>query len=318
MAKKKRQRAGVWLATVSAVVGVATGMFTLRDQVFPSEAGSAAAVSVPVYRQQVGGICDRVNEDDRDRAKQDVQVRRRLARATTTTAQRNALLDGVRRTSARSGQTLAAFNGFQPPKGLAAARRDTQAAWDRNLARLRDYAQRLDVVTTRAQLLAAVRHLSGMRPGIAKDGVALRSGLQRLGGAQCDLQAPRVTATFTLPALPRGTSAGGPAVDTPDAHTSTTKRPGRGRGASLNTPDASASPGPSTNTPGASTNTPGASTNTPGASANTPGASANTPGASTNTPGAGAAAPSPNVSTPDGGETSGDSHEGNGASEDGG
>ncbi len=302
---KKRQRAGIWLATLSAVVGVATGMFTLRDQVFPSEAGSAGAVSVPVYRQQVGGICERVNDDDRDRAQQDVKVRHRLERARTTTAQRNALLDGVRRTSARSGQTLAAFNGFAPPKALAAVRRDAQAAWHRNLARLREYARRLDAVTRRAQLLAAVRYLSGLRPRLAEDGVALRSGLERLGGAQCDLQAPRVPPTFTLPALPHGTSSAGPAVDTP--HTSTATRPVGGPGASANTPGSSAA------TPAA-----GQSAATPAA-----GPSANTPGSSTNTPGPSVAAPSPDVGTPyddttPGDTTGGDATTETGASEDGG
>jgi hypothetical protein len=286
----KRKRAGIWLGTLAAVVSIATGMFTLRDQVFPSESGSAGAVQLPVYRQQVGGICDRVNDDDRYRAQQDVKVRRGLERARTTTAQRNALLDAVRRTSARSGQTLAAFNGFDPPRALVAVRRDTQAAWNRNLARLRTYAQRLDAVTKRAQLLAAIEYLSHVRPVLAKDGIALRSGLERLGEAQCDLQVSRVTPAFTLPSLPHGPVRAGPAVDTPEVHPSTAKRPASGQRPSLNEPDAGGTP--------------------PKSSVDSPSESANTPGESANTPGPSVASPSPGRGSPNGESTGQDSEGG--------
>src|SRR5215213_8769990 len=104
-----RRHPAVWLATLSTVVGVATGMFTLRDQVFPREAGTAAAVPVSVYEQHVGRVCDEVNDNDRRRAREEKTIRRQLQRAKTTIAQRNALLDGVRRTTTRAGQTLATF-----------------------------------------------------------------------------------------------------------------------------------------------------------------------------------------------------------------
>jgi hypothetical protein len=48
--KGHRRQAAIWLATLSTVVGIATGMFTLRDQVFPRESGSAQAVSVSAFR----------------------------------------------------------------------------------------------------------------------------------------------------------------------------------------------------------------------------------------------------------------------------
>jgi hypothetical protein len=212
---RKQQRARVWLATVSAVVGVATGMFTLRDQVFPSESGSAGAVSIPLYQQQVGRICDRFDRDDRLRADQDANVKRRLTRAATTTAQRNALLDAVRRSSARSGNTLAAFTALTPPKALAVARRATGDAWTRNLARLHAYADRLDGVATRPQLVAATSYLAGLRTPLAEDGVKVRSGLEHLGGADCNMATPRVTPAFTLPPLRRTHPQTKPGQQTP-------------------------------------------------------------------------------------------------------
>ena len=44
------RRPAVWLATLSTVVGIATGMFTLRDQVFPRASGTAVAASEDAYQ----------------------------------------------------------------------------------------------------------------------------------------------------------------------------------------------------------------------------------------------------------------------------
>jgi hypothetical protein len=110
-------------------------MFTLRDQVFPNESGSAAAVSRPAYEQAVGRICDELNDDDRRRALEANTIRKKLPRAKTTLAQRNLLLDGQRRTIARSGHALASFTALVAPHDLLAARRTTVAAWSLNLGR---------------------------------------------------------------------------------------------------------------------------------------------------------------------------------------
>src|SRR3954454_16754751 len=60
-AQRLTRSAKIWLTTVSTVVAIATGMFTLRDQVFPHAAGTATAESVVAYQQQVGRVCDEVN-----------------------------------------------------------------------------------------------------------------------------------------------------------------------------------------------------------------------------------------------------------------
>ena len=73
--------------------------------------------------------------------------------------------------------------------------------WNLNLTRLTEYASRLDRAGKRAELYAALDYLSRLRPQLTKTGVALMSGLKRLGGNSCDLRPPIVTAAFTLPAL---------------------------------------------------------------------------------------------------------------------
>ena len=206
-------RAKIWLATISTVVGVATGMFTLRDQVFPSEAGSAGAMSTSAYEEHVGRICDEVNANDHLRAHEDSKLRVGLPRAQTTIDQRNLLLDAARRTIARDGQTLASFTGLAAPKAVASVRHDTAAAWNRNLARVRDYALRLDGAGTRAQLVAVLVHLSTLRPLLAADHVTVAAGLERLGAAECDLQPQRVTRTFHVRAAQAARSAARPSAD---------------------------------------------------------------------------------------------------------
>jgi hypothetical protein len=69
---------------------------------------------------------------------------------------RNALLDGVRRTAARSGNTLASFTALEAPPTLAARHRTTRTTWERNLERLRAYALALDRAANRRQVLAAL------------------------------------------------------------------------------------------------------------------------------------------------------------------
>jgi hypothetical protein len=181
-------------------------MFTLRDQVFPRESGSAQAVSTPAYQQQVGRVCDELNTDDSRRARELKTIRKRLRRAKTTTDQRNALLDGQRRTIARSSHALASFTALESPKPLRATGSKTRAAWHRNLTRLETYAERLDRVGTRPELVAAIGYLSSLRTPLAQDGVKLMAG-RRLGGANCDLRTPISTPTFRLPPLRESESA---------------------------------------------------------------------------------------------------------------
>ena len=201
--KEHRRSATFWLATLSTVVGIATGMFTLRDQVFPRESGSAQAVSTPAYQQQVSRVCDELNTDDSRRAREAKSIRRQLRRARTTTVQRNVLLDGQRRTIARSSHALASFTSLESPKPMRRTGSATRAAWSRNLTRLQTYAERLDRVGTRAELVAAIGYLSSLRTPLAQDGVKLMAGLRRLGGAHCDLRTPISTPTFPLPPLHR-------------------------------------------------------------------------------------------------------------------
>jgi hypothetical protein len=271
-------RAKIWLATISTVVGVATGMFTLRDQVFPSEAGSAGAMSTSAYEEHVGRICDEVNANDRLRAHEDSKLRVGLPRAQTTIDQRNLLLDAVRRTTAHDGQTLASFTGLAAPKALASVRHDTAAAWNRNLARVRDYALRLDGAGTRAHLVAALVHLSTLRPSIAADHVTVATGLERLGAAECDLQPQKVTRTFTLPP-PRTQHKPRSHVAGPHHHPTTHQPSVTGeRTPPAQTP--ATAPAPGSPSRGTGPSRPGANTPMPSRTRPTPGPnSANTPGA---------------------------------------
>ncbi len=71
---------GVWLATLSTVVGIATGMFTLRDQIIPPESGSAQA-ALGDYQASIGEICLAMNDADSAGAQEARSLARRLPRA---------------------------------------------------------------------------------------------------------------------------------------------------------------------------------------------------------------------------------------------
>ena len=203
-AKRRREvllRPGAWLATLSTIVGLATGMFTLRDAIFPNESGTAEA-SVHDFQRSVGQICQGLNSAARVQARETRRADVLLGKASTTLEQRNVLLDGVRRSLARSNHQLATLRGLEVPKPLTTMHRATVATWSGNVERIMSYSQRLDEAATRRQLGAAIKVLAKDRPAIARDGIALRAGLMRLGGRECRFDAPIVPKTFTLPALP--------------------------------------------------------------------------------------------------------------------
>jgi len=253
----------IWLATLSTVVAIATGMFTLRDQIFPHEAGTAAALSVPAYQLQVGRVCDEVNSDEAHRAKEAEAIKKRLGVAKTTLEQRDAMLDGVRRTTARSSHAYASLNALEPPRSLAKVGHATEAAWERNLNRLRQYALWLDTARDRSDLITAVSRLSKLRPAIGKDADTLTTGLDQLGGASCRLDTARVVPTYTLPPLAR----------TKDRHLTPTLQLESPAPKQTASPGQTASPStvtPSPSTPGAARPVPGAGT-VHGGSFGTPG-----------------------------------------------
>jgi hypothetical protein len=196
-------RPAVWLATLSTVVGVATGMFTLRDQVFPGEGSTAGAVNAGAYRAHVGRICDEINESEKLRRQGDRKLARQLDSARGITAQRDLLLDAARRSASRSSHTLSQFAGMRAPSDSAAAHRTTVAVWRRNLQRVLAYVERLDRASNRKGLMTAVDRLSRDRTALALDGQRVNEGLQRLGADNCDLQKPVVPKTINLPGAPK-------------------------------------------------------------------------------------------------------------------
>jgi hypothetical protein len=239
-------RPSVWLATLSTVVGIATGMFTLRDQIIPNESGTASA-SLGAYQGAVGGICDDLNEAERTRAKDARALLHELPKQRTTLRQRNLLLEGVNRSVAAGVDQSSRLRGLAVPEELAGRHATTLAAWTRNLDRIREYAQRLDGVRTRNDLSAAVRYLSRIRPALSRDGATLRAGLVRLGSSACRLEPAIVTRTVTLPPVHKPKPKPKPEQASPDttpppapAPTSTPEPapPASGSGASIDAPEA--------------------------------------------------------------------------------
>jgi hypothetical protein len=191
------RRSSVWLATVSTAIAVATGIFTLQDRIWPTNAGGAE-VSRSVYEKFIDDVCDSVNRAERARARSSRHLSKRLKQARTTRAQRNALLNNANEAVDSSQYRMAQFKGHDVPRGLVAKQRDTAAAWTRVVLRSRAYVEQLEEVTNRRQLLAVVKTLPAMRRALVLDVTVRDTGLMQLGGGYCNLDAPITTPTITL------------------------------------------------------------------------------------------------------------------------
>ena len=232
-----RKRSTVWLATLSTVVGVATGMFTLRDEVF-DRGNSEAEASLPEYQHSVGPICDALNRTEQTRPRNVRRLRRDLRRATTTLARRDAIMISVRRALADSNRQLAKFKALDVPRKVAELHDDTAAAWERNVERLRRYESRLDAAEDPRDLVGAIKGHSNARRAMGRDGDTVDAGLEYLAGGRC-LGEPAVTAPVTLPARAGepGRQVGGGDVSPGSAHDGPDVEPGPDT-----TPDAAPSP----------------------------------------------------------------------------
>lgn len=195
-----RWRPAVWLGTLSTVVAIATGMFTLRDQLFPSDSGTAAA-SVAVYQQSVGDICSALNQADQARVANARSLTTRLSQAKTVLDERNAVLDSWNQVLNGSQYELAQFEGLNVPSVLQARERGTAAAWNRIVLRLRAFTQDLDASSDWPSLASAVKSLPAMQTASEADVVTRTAGLKNLGGGLCMLNQPVSLPAITLPRL---------------------------------------------------------------------------------------------------------------------
>lgn len=219
-AAKKRWRPSLRLATLATVVAIATGMFELRNDVFPKDSGVAQA-SVTDYETSIGGICNALNQAESARVTKVEDLRSRLHDAKSVEDQRNAVLDSWTQVSDTSQHELVNFEGLDVPGSLATVERTTAAAWDRVAQRLRGFVGRLEGVSDDASLLAAVKTLPATDEALAADEDQRNTGLKKLGGGQCTLSDPVPTRVVTLPGTgqsviaPSGSGAHGRFVSVP-------------------------------------------------------------------------------------------------------
>jgi len=220
-------RPSVWLGTVSTVVAIATGMFTLRDQIFPSEAGMAAA-STTAYQTSIGEICMALDQADSALVANAANLAKRLNSAKSPLAQRNAVLDSWNVVLNNSAYELGQFEGLDVPEPLDARERETAAAWNRIVVRLRRFTRQLDSISDDTGLVTVVQTLPGIGEANGADVITRTAGLTDLGGGRCVLSPPVNVPTITLPRL-----AGQPALDVsvapdqPERAAASRPRPGR-------------------------------------------------------------------------------------------
>jgi hypothetical protein len=217
----------VWLGTLSTVVAIATGMFSLRDQIFPSDAGTATA-SASVYQTSVGEVCMALNQANSALGQNADNLANRLAEARTPLAQRNAVLDSWTVVLNSSQYELGLFEGLDVPSAFDAREHVTAAAWNRIVVRLRGFTRQLDDVSDDAALIAAVQTLPAIGEANATDVVTRTAGLTELGGGRCVLNPPANPPTITIPPLPGAATVG--VNVTPSMTSSPREAPGNASG----------------------------------------------------------------------------------------
>jgi hypothetical protein len=208
--RRGRLRPLLWLTTLSTVVAVATGMFTLGDQLFPNAEGAPA--DQYQYRQSVDAVCAALSTDQGNLASTTTDLADRLNAATTPGAQQDALIDYTNGILAPSENELGKFMGVglpAPTRALTAYAQDAVAAWTRIDGRLRRYRDRLKSAAGESQLVAAVDTLTATGDADETDAVELTADLTRLSPAGCILTQPSPPPAVKLPAL-GGSGSGSP------------------------------------------------------------------------------------------------------------
>jgi hypothetical protein len=214
------KKSTVWLATVSTLVGVATGMVTLREKVLPGD--NQANASTGDFERAMDPICDALNVSETERPRDVRHLRRALQKATTNTEQRDAIMVSTRRTRSDSSRQLAKFRGLDVPEKLAEQHEKTGDAWARNVDRLRRYESRLDAVEDRGDLVHELRSFSRKKYVMGRDGDTRDMGLERLSNSSC-LDEAEVTPPVPLPRLDTETDQppGSGSTGTPNAQPDT-------------------------------------------------------------------------------------------------
>lgn len=204
-----RWRPLTWLGTLSTVVAVATGMFTLRDQILPSDSGNAMA-STTSYEQAVGHVCDLVNQTTSEQPAINSELARAVPEATNASAQRNAVLSAWNQDLGDVQHDLTEFEGLQPPPAsLSAQQRTTDHAWNSIVMQMRRFVEQLEG-TNASGLRALVRQLPALNASISAEEQTRSSGLVNLaggGGGYCTLSAQLPITIVTLPPLPGSQAA---------------------------------------------------------------------------------------------------------------
>jgi hypothetical protein len=198
-ASRSKLRPLAWLGTLSTVVAVATGMFTLRDQILPSDSGNAMA-STASYQQAVVRVCDALNQITSEQPADVAEESQAVHAARTALAQRNAVLSSWKQALGDSQQELAAFEGLNPPRSLLQRERITDRAWNAIVMQERLFVEQLEDMPLSA-LPALIRTIPAVDASVAREAQTRSAGLTNLGGADCELSPPTATPIVTLPAL---------------------------------------------------------------------------------------------------------------------
>jgi hypothetical protein len=213
---RRLPRPSAVLATLGAVVATATGMFTLRDQLFahepvpggtpPTVMTSASDELEAEYRDAVARTCARLEADERDNATRFRRFKEQLSDVRTGYDERDGLLSIVDSAAARSRRALSVFEGLEVhPSPLEPIARRVVRRWRENAGRLQAYAENLRQAESFGDLVQAVSRHNDRRARDRTDAAAVLKGLVEIAGERCESPPPITVVPLQL--LGSGASA---------------------------------------------------------------------------------------------------------------
>jgi protein kinase-like protein len=202
LASKLRRRSrpyaatGLVLALVLAAAAIVGTLSDGGDDPVVRRTGNALAA----YQLQVGQICSDLGALDRRTARRAPRYQRRLEAAKDVPALRGLMIAETQQRSTAANALSSRLAGLDPPSArLGARQRSAVRSYRRNISRLQAYRDRLKGVGSYAELRTVATRFDRRRTAIEQDSARTRAGLQRLGGAKCELEIPPAPKPVFLP-----------------------------------------------------------------------------------------------------------------------
>ncbi len=196
------------IAALATVIGLIAGGFSQLKALFVTDAGGRTAMggsmSTPPearFELLVAKACDATNRSSHDAARLAGKLQAELHRTHSAVQAKGEVLWTVNAFTNEATDVENILASATSPPAERADQRDVVAALQRNILRLHQYAQRLDLAVTPRQTYAVIVAAGAMVEAVASDRALARSRLLAMGRGDCRLDPISTPAPVFPPAI---------------------------------------------------------------------------------------------------------------------